>query len=141
MRENDRPSDDAGVDARHSPFYEWLDNAAIRELVHRVQELTAGEQLVLIKGLIPGLVGSLGLAEFDAFLAEISIKARRFQEAVDHPGEGRELRVTPGEELGGPTPAGHLHLPTARDPSHRGAREAERVSERELWSRDENAPA
>jgi len=42
MRENDRPSDDAGVDARHSPFYEWLDNAAIRELVHRVQELTAG---------------------------------------------------------------------------------------------------
>jgi len=137
MQQNDLPSDDAGVDARHSPFYEWLDNTAIRELVHRIQELTAGEQLVVIKGLVPGLVGAMGLAEFDAFLSEISIKARRFQEAVDHPGEGREFRVTPGEEIGGPTPSGHLHLPTARDPNQRGAREAERVIERELWARDD----
>jgi hypothetical protein len=139
MQQSDRPPEqDGGVDARHSPFYEWLDNTAIRELVHRIHELSAGEQLVLIKGLVPGLVSAMGLAEFDAFLSEISRKARRFEEAVDHPGEGRELRVTPGEELGGPTPAGHLHLPTARDPSHRGAREAERVTERELWARDED---
>lgn len=139
MQQSDRPPEqDGGVDARHSPFYEWLDNRAIRELVHRIHELSAGEQLVLIKGLVPGLVSAMGLAEFDAFLSEISRKARRFEEAVDHPGEGRELRVTPGEELGGPTPAGHLHLPTARDPSHRGAREAERVTERELWARDED---
>ena len=137
MQESERPPEHAGVDARHSPFYEWLDNAAIRDLVHRIRVLSAGEQLVLIKGLIPGLVSEMGLTEFDAFLSEISIKARRFQEAVDHPGEGRDLRATPGEELGGPTPAGHLHLPTARDPSHRGAREAERVTERELWARDE----
>ena len=138
MQQSDRPPElDGGVDARHSPFYEWLDNTAIRELVHRIQVLSVGEQLVLIKGLVPGIVRAMGLAEFDAFVSEVTIKARRFQEAVDHPGEGRELRVTPGEELGGPTPAGHLHLPTARDPSHRGAREAERVTERELWARDE----
>src|SRR5690349_12563489 len=138
MQQSGGPPEDAGVDARRSPFYEWMDNAAIRELVHAIRELSAGEQLVLIKGLIPGLVSAMGLAEFDAFLSEISTKARRFQEAVDHPGEGRELRATPGEELGGPTPAGHLHLPTARDPSHRGAREAERVTERELWDRGEH---
>ena len=130
-----------GVDARHSPFYEWLDNTAIQELVHRIHELSAGERLVLIKGLVPGLVSAMGLAEFDAYLSEISIKARRFQEAVDHPGEGRELRVTRGEELGGPTPAGHDHLPTARDPNHRGAREAERVTERDLWARGDHVSA
>jgi hypothetical protein len=141
MQQNDLPFDDASVDARRSPFYEWLDNTAIRELVHRIQELSAGEQLVVIKGLVPGLVGVMGLAQFEAFLSEISIKARRFQEAVDHPGEGREFRVTPGEEIGGPTPSGHLHLPTARDPNHRGAREAERLGERELWRRNEDDSA
>ncbi len=127
-----------GVDARHSPFYDWLDNTAIRELVHRIHELSPGERLVLIKGLVPGLVSAMGLAEFEAFLSEISIKARRFQEAVDHPGDGRELRVTRGEELGGPTPEGHDHLPTARNPNHRGAREAERLIERDLWARAEH---
>lgn len=130
-----------GVDARHSPFYEWLDNAAIRVLVHRIHELSVGERLVLIKGLVPGLVSAMGLAEFDGFWSEISIKARRFQEAVDHPGEGRDLRVTRGEELGGPTPVGHDHLPTARDPDHRGAREAERVTERDLWARGDHVSA
>lgn len=123
----------AGVDARHSPFYEWLDHATIRELVHRSLELSAGERLVLVKGLVPGLVEAMGLAEFEAFLVEVALKARRFQEAVDHPGEGRAFRATPGEELGGPRPAGHDHLPIAREPDHGGAREAERVIESELW--------
>lgn len=126
-------SPEAGVDARHSPFYEWLDNATIRQLVHRSLELSAGERLVLVKGLVPGLVEAMGLAEFEAFLVEVALKARRFQEAVDHPGEGRTFRATPGEELGGPRPAGHDHLPIAREPDHRGAREAERVIESELW--------
>lgn len=127
------PSPDAPVDARQSPFYEWLDNATIRELVHRSLDLSAGERLVLIKGLVPGLVESMGLAEFDAFLNEVALKARRFQEAVDHPGEGRTFRATPGEELGGPMPAGHDHLPMSREPNHRGAREAERAIEGKLW--------
>lgn len=131
---------EAGVDARRSPFYEWLDNATIRELVHRTLELSAGERLVLIKGLVPGLVEAMGVAEFDAFLAEVALKAHRFQEAVDHPGEGRTSRVTPGEELGGPTPAGHDHFRTARDPDHRGAREAERAVEGELWENTKREP-
>lgn len=126
-------SSETGVDARQSPFYEWLDNATIRELVHRTLELSAGERLVLIKGLVPGLVDAMGVAAFDAFLAEVALKAYRFQEAVDHPGEGRTSRVTPGEELGGPTPAGHDHIAIARDPDHRGAREGERAMEGELW--------
>jgi hypothetical protein len=123
------------VDSRQSPFYEWLGNAAIQELVHRIHELAVGEQLVLIKGLVPGLVSAIGLAGFDAYLSEISIKARRFQEAIDHPGEGRESRETDGEKVGGPTPTGHDHLSIARNPSNRGAREAERTMERDLWRR------
>jgi hypothetical protein len=128
-----------GVDSRQSPFYEWLDNAAIQELVHRIHALAVGEQLVLIKGLVPGLVNAIGLAGFEAYLAEISIKARRFHEAIDHPGEGRKSRETDGEKVGGPTPTGHDHLSTARNPSNRGAREAERVMERALWRRTDQA--
>lgn len=131
---------DAEVDARQSPFYDWLDNAAIRDLVLRSRELAPGEILVVIKGLVPGLVAAIGAAEFDAFLAEIASKAHRFQEAVDHPGDGRASRATPGESIGGPTPAGHEHLATARDPAHRGSREAERLVERELWARAERTP-
>ena len=131
---------DAHVDARQSPFYEWLDNSSIRGLVLRGVELPPGEILVLIKGLVPTLVAALGIVEFDAFLEEIAVKAHRFQEAVDHPGEGRACRVTPGEELGGPTPLGHDHLAGARNPNHRGAREAERVTEGELWARAKHAP-
>ncbi|MDQ6758467.1 MAG: hypothetical protein M3Z32_01220 [Acidobacteriota bacterium] len=123
------------VDARHSPFYEWLDNARIRELVHRSLELSAGERLVLIKALVPGLIETMGVSEFEAFLGEVAIKGRRFQEAVDHPGEGRKWRVTPGEELGGPAPGGHDHIAMSRDPSERGAREAEREIEADLWVR------
>ncbi|MEO7501951.1 MAG: hypothetical protein ABIW94_04890 [Gemmatimonadaceae bacterium] len=134
-------SSEPGVDARRSPFYEWLDNATIRELVHRALELSVGERLVLIKGLMPGLVESMGVAELDAFLAEVARKAHRFREAVDHPGEGRTSRATPGEELGGPTPAGHDHLAIARDPDHCGARETERAIEAELWQKTHDGPS
>jgi hypothetical protein len=106
----------------------------------RAAELSAGERLILIKGLVPGLVEEIGLGQFHAFLAEIATKARRFQEAVDHPGEGRASRTTAGEELGGPTPAGHEHLAIAREPDCRGAREAERVIETELWSHAGHVP-
>ncbi len=133
-------SSETGVDARQSPFYEWLDSATIRELVHRTLDLSVGERLVLIKGLVPGLVEAMGLAGFDAFLTEVALKAHRFQEAVDHPGEGRIFRVTPGEEVGGPTPAGHDHLAIARDPDHRGGREAERAIEGELWGHTKHVP-
>ena len=131
---------DERVDARHSAFYEWLDSATIRALVNRSRELSAGERLILIKGLVPGLVEEIGLRQFHAFLAEIDTKAHRFQEAVDHPGQGRACRTTAGEELGGPTPAGHEHLAVAREPDRRGAREAERVIETELWARTEHVP-
>lgn len=131
---------ETGVDARQSPFYEWLDNATIRELVHRALELSAGERLVLIKGLVPGLVEVMGVAGFNAFLTEVALKAHRFEEAVDHPGEGRIFRVTPGEEVGGPTPAGHDHLAIARHSDQRGAREAERAVEDELWERTKQLP-
>lgn len=117
-----------------------MDCAAIRDLVHRGLELSVGERLVLIKALVPGLVESMGVAAFDAFLSEVSVKARRFQEALDHRGEGREFRLTPGEEVGGPTPAGHDHLAVARDPVQRGAREAERQVEGELWARTKRRP-
>ncbi len=133
--DNPGPGGDAQVDARQSPFYQWLDTATIRDLVLRSRELPPGELLVLIKGLVPGLVAALGIVAFDAFLKELAVKAHRFQEAVDHPGDGRATRVTHGEELGGPTPSGHEHLAVARDPDRQGARAAERVLESELWTR------
>ncbi len=91
VEQTDNPGVIAGahVDARQSPFYEWLDNATIRDLVLRSPELPPGELLVFIKGLVRGLVAASGIVEFDAFLEEIAIKARRFQEAVDHPSEGQ----------------------------------------------------
>ena len=127
----------AAVDARQSPFYEWLNHATIQDLLHRSLEVSTGERLVLIKGLVPGLVEAMGLEMFETFLADIALKARRYQEAADHPGEGRTLRVTPGEKIGGPVPAGQRQLLTPRNPDRRGAREAERIAEGDLWNRTE----
>lgn len=116
-----------------SPFYEWLDHARIRDLVHAALALSPGERLVLVKGLVPGLVQSLGIAEFEEFCAELALKGRRFEEARTHPGEGRATRVTPGELIGGPLPEGHVHVARPREPDRAGAREVEREAERALW--------
>ncbi|MFW6079250.1 MAG: hypothetical protein ACODAE_06500 [Gemmatimonadota bacterium] len=120
---------------RHNPdpFYAWLDHDAIRDLVHRARELEPGERLVLIKGLVPDLVDRIGLESFEAFLDEIRTKARRFEEARTHPGEGHESRRTPGEALGGPTPDGHTHPGGHRDPRRAGGRAAEREDEADAW--------
>ena len=75
----------------------------------------------------------MGLREVDAFLGELRAKARRFEEARTHPGEGLESHRTPGERLGGPTPDGHAHFGGFRDPDWLGGRAAER--EREVWAR------
>lgn len=117
------------------PFYAWLDHERIRELVLKAAELTPGERLVLIKGLVPGLVEAMGESEFEVFLDEVRIKARRFDEARTHPGQGSGTRQTPGEALGGPTPEGHAHLGGHRDPHRPGGREAERHQEAEAWVR------
>lgn len=93
---------DLGVDAQQSRFYAWLDHASIRALIERRLALSASERLMVIKGLVPELVDAMGLAEFDAFLTDVRVKTHRFQEAVDHPGEGRLSRLTPGERLGEP---------------------------------------
>jgi hypothetical protein len=52
--------DDARVDTTRSPFYEWLDHAAIRGLLHQAVALPVGERLILLKGLVPSLVDDLG---------------------------------------------------------------------------------
>lgn len=122
------------VDARTSPFYEWLDHDAIRALVHRALDLTPGERFVLVKGLIPGLVDAVGVGEVETFLDEVRTKARRYQEARTHPGEGLESREVPGERLGGPTPEGHAHIDGFRDPDRPGGPAAERAQEREAWA-------
>jgi hypothetical protein len=101
-----RTSSDYREDSERS----GIESATIRALVDRSCELSAGERLILIKGLVPGLVEEIGLEQFRAFLAEIETKAHRLQEVVDQPGEGRACRTTAGEELGGPTSGGHKHL-------------------------------
>lgn len=124
----------------HSPFYEWLEHAAIRDLVHRAQRLTPGERLVLVKGLIPGLVEEMGLEQTVAFLDELVTKARRFEEAQTHPGQGRKTRHVPGESLGGPTPDGHVHADEPRNPDRAGGRDAEREWEGRLWDAASDGP-
>lgn len=130
------------VDARHSPFYAWLDNAAIRALVHGALSLPPGERLVLIKGLIPGLVDDIGDAAVEAFLDELRTKARRYAEAVAHPGEGGATRSTSGEPLGGPIPGGggEAHLSGTRDPRRPGGRALERQWEAAFWNEIEGPP-
>ncbi len=122
------------IDARHSPFYAWLDHAAIRELVHGALELSAGERLVLIKGLVPGLINDIGDAAFESFLDEMRVKARRYAEALAHPGEGGAARSTPGEPLGGAISDGEAHLPGTRDPRRPGGRALERQWEADFWN-------
>ncbi|MGH7649102.1 MAG: hypothetical protein ACREND_13380 [Gemmatimonadaceae bacterium] len=121
------------VDKKHSPFYMWLDNVEIRRLVLQAEALTAGQRLVLIKGLIPGLVEAMGEAAVESFLGELLIKTQRFAEAVDHPGQGSATRLIPGEPLGGPVPAGEVHLPGTRNPRRPGGRAMEREWETALW--------
>jgi len=121
------------VDARHSPFYAWIDHVAIRALVRAAVDLPAGERLVLIKGLIPGLVDDIGVAAFESFLDEVRIKAQRYAEAVAHPGEGGATRRIASEPLGGPVRDGEAHLPGTRDPRRPGGRALERQWETAFW--------
>src|SRR5512142_2628646 len=119
-------SADAREESRQSPFYAWLDNAAIRQLVRGALALPAGERLVLMKALVPGLVEDMGEKAFDAFLEEVRVKARRYAEAMAHPGEGAGSRQTASEPLGGPTPRGEARLPGTRQPHRVGGRALER---------------
>lgn len=119
-----------------SPFYQWLDHARIRAVLHEVSALHPGAQLVLLKGLVPGLVDALGVDETESFLTELATKARRYEEARTHPGEGRLRRETPGEQIGGPTPDGHKHVAETRNPDRPGGRESERLREAAVWARD-----
>ena len=128
------------VDARRSPFYAWLDHAAIRDLVHGALALSAGERLVLIKGLVPGLIDDIGHAPFEAFLDEMQVKARRYAEAVAHPGEGGAVRSTASEPLGGAVAHGEAHLPGTRDPRRPGGRALERQWEADFWNEIERLP-
>jgi hypothetical protein len=121
------------LDAKHSPFYMWLDNGEIRDIVRQAQALPAGQRLVAIKGLIPGLVDEIGEAAVESFLDELVVKTRRFAEAVDHPGRGSATRRVPGEPLGGPVPDGEVHLPGTRNPRRPGGRAVEREWEAALW--------
>ena len=115
------------------PFDAWVDHEEIRELVHRANDLTPGERLILLKGLVPGLIDALGPVGFDEFLDELSTKAWRYEDARNHRGSGYGTRQVPGEPLGGPTPEGHLHLDEHRDPRRPGGRDAERARETDLW--------
>lgn len=124
------------MDPTTSPFYQWLDHERIRALLHDVRNLRPGERLVLLKGLMPGLVETLGAEDAESFLSELATKARRYEEARTHPGEGRLHRETPGEQIGGPTPAGHRHVAETRNADRPGGRAAEREWEAAVWARD-----
>ncbi len=125
---------DAQVDTTRSPFYEWLDHATIRDVVHRALALPVGERLILLKGLIPTLVDELGEVAVEQFLDDLATKAHRYREALTHPGQGGATRETRGETLGGPTPEGEVHVDVARDSRRPGGRALERQAEAKLWA-------
>lgn len=129
------------MDSPTSPFYQWLDHTRIRTLAHDVNALAPGERLVLLKGLVPGLVTALGVDDTDAFLRALATKAQRYEESLQHPGEGRLQREAPGEAPGGPPPDGHLHLGGTRDPDRPGGRAAKREEEAAVWLRDGDSTA
>lgn len=128
------------IDANESPFYAWLDRHTIRNLVRGARSLSAGERLVLIKGLIPGLVEDMGDDAVHAFLEELATKARRYAEAVASPGQGGAARRTSSERLGGPVPGreAQRHLPGTRNPRRPGGRGLERQWEAAVWDEMQN---
>ena len=128
------------VDAAHSPYYEWLDNDRIRDLVRRATALPVGERFVLMKALIPSLVADAGLAGVEQLTVELLIKAQRYEEARAHPGQGGASREVPGEAIGGPVPGGEELIGGPRDPRRPGGRHEEREWERAAWS-EANAEA
>jgi hypothetical protein len=128
------------VDTAHSPYYEWLDNDRIRDLVRRATALPVGERFVLMKALIPSLVADAGLAGVEQLTVELLIKAQRYEEARAHPGQGGASREVPGEAIGGPVPGGEELIGGPRDPRRPGGRHEEREWERAAWS-EANAEA
>jgi hypothetical protein len=128
------------IDFLRSPFYEWLDNARIREALAAVAALPVGERFVLMKALIPGLVGEAGLTAVEQLSVELLIKAQRYEEARAHPGQGGATREVPGEVVGGPTPSGEELIGPPRDPRRPGGRHEEREWERAAWT-EANAAA
>ena len=122
------------VDAAHSPYYEWLDNDRIRDLVRRATALPVGERFVLMKALIPSLVADAGLGGVEQLTVELLIKAQRYEEARAHPGQGGASREVPGEAIGGPVPGGEELIGGPRDPRRPGGRHEEREWERAAWS-------
>lgn len=63
------------------PFYEWMDHTQVRDIVHRANELTPGERLVLLNGLVPGLVDALGPVGFRTLVDELCVMADRYHKA------------------------------------------------------------
>ena len=122
-----------------SPFHEWLDRPAIRELIDRADRLEPSERLLLIKDVVLGLVDSIGFDELEEFLDEVRVKALlRIVKARAHLGTGHASRVTPGGIHSGPTSAGHQHRDTPRDLHDEGGRDGERALDAELSDRTEN---
>ena len=80
-----------------SPETDWMKHPEIRDLITRANSLTLAERITVVKGLVPRIADLLTNQEFDAFMEELRLKALRYHEAEDHPGEGRSLRRTPGE--------------------------------------------
>ncbi len=80
-----------------SPQTDWMNHPVIREIVNRSQTLTLAERVTLVKGLIPGIADQFTASEFEGFIEELRRKGQRFNEAKDHPGEGRAERQIRGE--------------------------------------------
>lgn len=80
-----------------SPETDWMNHPVLRKLVTEAKTLTVAERITLVKGLVPGIADELPEPEYERFVQAVQMKGRRYHEAVNHPGEGRASRETPGE--------------------------------------------
>ena len=80
-----------------SPETDWMNHPVLRKLVTEAKRLTVAERITLVKGLVPGIADELPDTEYEGFVRDIQLKGKRYHEALNHPGEGRASRETPGE--------------------------------------------
>jgi hypothetical protein len=80
-----------------SPETEGLNYTVLRDLIDAANQLPLADRIALFKGLIPRTASELTPLEFTGLMQELLVKGERFYEALGHPGEGRVMRVVPGE--------------------------------------------
>ncbi|HEX6133611.1 MAG TPA: hypothetical protein VFZ24_06600 [Longimicrobiales bacterium] len=105
------------------------DNAAIRDIMHQIRELTVPDRATLAVGLVGHLATMMNRAQMTKLMGELQEEAKRVQDVppARQREDARDVEVAPpGNDAGGPArnPAGDRALHDAtRDAGRRAAHE------------------